>query len=48
MQVYINSRDDNGCTALHLSAVHGEAKIAQLLIHSGADVSLISSINGWV
>ena len=47
MRVYLNSRDANGCTSLHLAAIHGEAKIARLLLNSGADPALLSNVNGW-
>lgn len=33
---YINEKDNNGCTALHLAAEYGHAKVVRMLMQKGA------------
>ncbi len=39
----INAQDNNGDTALHLAALHGQYKVAEALIAAGADVNIKNS-----
>ena len=42
---FLNDRDENGHTPLHLSTIRGHKEIAELLIAKGADVNA-KGVNG--
>lgn len=39
----IDSRNEDGCTALHFAADRGQREVARLLIQHGADVNAVDS-----
>jgi len=38
----LNSRDENGCTPLHIAAFYGQKEIAEFLISKGADINAVA------
>lgn len=45
--VDVNSSQGDGMTALHWAALNGDAEIAQMLIHAGANVKAVTRLGGY-